>query len=170
MSGLHTPYRFGPELEQFLLGQCGPHFVCHEGTCMPDLDHLVRWKEKNGECRFQTPIPVYPYSPDSPFSPEADAAYQAWHDRLHAENEYQFDMGGELRLAALQFALAHHAGVPDGDCWALFYFVYARVMYMYWHGGNEPPNRAVFLTACFTYGCKEAAKGYYEDQNARLHD
>lgn len=163
------PYRFGPEIEQFLAAHCGPHFVCNEGTCMPDLNSLVRWKEQHGDDRFSTPIPVYPYSPDSPFSPEGDAAYQAWHDRLHAEHEYAFDMGGEIKLASLQFALAHHAGVPDRDCYALFYFVYARVMYHYWHDGVDPSDRARFITACFVYGCKEAAKGCYEEQYSDYH-
>jgi hypothetical protein len=163
------PWRASPALESFLLANCGPHFVCNEGTCMPDLESLIAWKQEHGDRCHEVPIPVYPYAEDSPFSPEADAAYQAWHDRLHAQEEYEFDMGGEIKLASYQFALAHHAGLPAEDCWGLFYFVYARVMYHYYHDGNEPPHRAKFVQACFKYGCKAAAMGCYEEQYANLH-
>jgi hypothetical protein len=164
MSGKLVPYRASEKLESFLLSNCGPYFVCDTGTCMTDLQALKEWKIKHGEERFDTPIPVYPYASDSPFSEQADYAYQAWHDRLHAEGEYEFDMAGEIKLAAYQMALAHHAGLPDSDCWALFFHVYARVLYHYYHDGMDPPHRAEFITACFVYGCRNAALGCYLDQ------
>lgn len=164
-----APYKASKELEAFLCEHCGPYFVCNEGTCMGDLEALLRWKAEHGEARYQVPIPVYPYSEDSPFSPEADAAYQAWHDRLHAEGEYAFDMAGELELASYQLGLAHHAGLAEEDCWALFYHVYARVLYHYFHNGSDPVNRAEFITACFLYGCQAAARGEHEEQYANRH-
>lgn len=159
-------YRVSRQLEDFIKSQAGPHFVCDTGTCMTDLAALERWKEQYGDNRFSTPIPVYPYKEDSPFSCEGDAAYQAWHDRLHAEGEYEFTISGEIRLAGLHMALTKRAGLADSDCMFLYHFIVSRVMYQYWHDGNDPPDRARFISACFQYGCQSAARGDYEMQYA----
>lgn len=167
MSECHLPpYRASKALEDFIKQQAGPHYVCDEGTCMTDLDALQRWKEQHGDDRFHTPIPVYPCGSDSPFTPEGDAAYQAWHDRLHAEGEYEFNISGELKLAGVHMALAKRGGLADEDVMFLYHFIVTRVMYHYWHDGAEPPDRARFMSACFQYGCRAAARGDHEMQYA----
>lgn len=160
------PYRVSAALEAFMLTLAGAHYVCDGGTCMPDLSALVRWKESNGDERFITPIPVYARAADSPFSEVGDYAYQAWHDRLHAEGEYPFDIGGEIRLAGLHMAIAKKGGMRDEDCMFLYHWIVSRVMYHYFHDGRDPPDRARFITACFRYGCASAARGDYEQQYA----
>lgn len=158
------PYRASKELEDFMETQAGPYYICAEGTCMPDLDALRRWKEKHGDARFDAPIPVYPRSPDSPFSERGDAAYQAWHDRLHAEHEYEFNICGELKLAGHHMALAKRAGLSDEDVMFLYHFIVSRVCYHYYHNSEEPLDRARFISACFLFGCRAAARGDHELQ------
>lgn len=155
------PYRASKALEDFIISQAGPHFICQDGSCIPDLDSLRRWKERHGDNRFYVPIPVYPRTEDSPFSEQADGAYQAWHDRLHAEYEYEFNICGEFKLASLHMGLCKHAGLPDEDCCMLFHFVATRVMYHYHHNGVDPPDRARFITVCFRDGGRSAARGDY---------
>lgn len=157
-----------PELEQFIIEQAGPWYVCAEGTCMANLESLMRWKEKHGDLRHMVPIPVYPRAADSPFSDIGDGAYQAWHDRLHAEGEYEFNLAGEIELAGLHMALAKLGGLSDEDCMFLYHFIVSRVLYHYYHDGKDPQDRAEFMDACFKYGCHAAARGDHESQYADM--
>jgi hypothetical protein len=169
MSGCKLqPRMASPGLEAFIISQAGPWYVCDSGTCIPNLESLIRWKETYGENRYMVPIPVYPRAKDSPFTEVADGAYQAWHDRLHAEGEYEFNISGEIRLAGLHMALCKRAGLTDEDCMFLYHFIVTRVMYHYWHDGKDPDNRAEFMDACFRFGCKAAARGDHEMQYSDL--
>lgn len=163
-------YKASPELESWLLKVAGPHYVCHDvGAQLTTLDALQRFKALHGFNWRSAPIPVYPYADDSPFTPEADAAYQAYHDRCHALYGFQFCIDGEFRLASFHYNHAKRSGLCEEDCLALFYFVAARVAYHYYCGnGNDPPDRAEFLQACFDCGPEAAARGHYLEQYADL--
>ncbi len=160
-------YKASKELEAWLLQQAGPHYVCHDGRCVIDsLEGLQNFRALHGDSFAQATLPVFPYKDDSPFSEEADAAYQAYHDRLHAEGGYQFDIAGEYKLACYHYHHAKSDGLCEEDCLVLFHHVASRVMYHYYHDGQDPPCRATFISACFAYGTRIAAKGCHEDQMA----
>lgn len=155
-------FKASPELEAWLKKQAGPHYVCDDTHCQIDsLEGLQSFRALHGSYFRNAPIPVYPWRYDSPFTPTGDAAYQAYHDRCHAVGGYQFDMGGEYRLACYHYNHARSTGLGEQDALTLYHHVASRVEFHYHHNGDEPPCRATFLAACFAYGGRKAAKGDY---------
>lgn len=168
-----SKYRASKELEEFLKHHAGPHYVCDDSKCHIDtLGGLVEFRALHGDDFKRAILPVFPYKEDSPFSPVGDAAYQAYHDRLHATHGFQFDMGGEYRLACYHYEHARSEGLSHEDGLVLFHNVASRVMYHYYHNGNDPICRATFISACLgccntgPYVCKHSARGDYEIQYA----
>lgn len=155
-------FRASPELEKFLKAKAGPHYVCDDIKCsIETLEGLQSFKALHGDSFPTAAIPVFPYAEDSPFSRTGDAAYQAYHDRLHAVGGYQFDIAGEYRLACFHYWDAIDAGLSDRDGMTLFHHVACRVLYHYYHDGQDPPCRATFISACFAIGGRRAARGEY---------
>lgn len=160
-------FKASKELEAFVKDRCGAHFVCTaDGKCIDSLEGLQAFKQRHGDSWMHAPIPVYPYREDSIWTPEADAAYQAYHDRMHATGSYAFNLEGETALACDHFKDAVTSGLCCTDALALFHIVRDRVAYMERHNGQEPPHRGEFVTACFRIGPELASTGIYLDQYA----
>lgn len=168
-------YKASSDLEYFLARNAGPHYVCDSTACHIDtLAGLQDFRALHGDNFTAAPLPVFPYKSDSPFSPRGDACYQAYHDRLHATEGFQFDIAGEYRLACYHYQHARDEGLRHEDALVLFHFVASRVLYHYYHDGEDPPCRATFLSSCMACCndgmsvCVHSARGDYEMQYARL--